>query len=340
MSPRSGGNDIHGTVLGTYSAKPLLGNNLSSKDLALGVPTPFTIRNLYEIAGGIGGPIKKDKLWFYADARQWENATNQIGALEFYDLNETASFPNNLFWGANTAQPAYTFNLYRDVGLRLTFQPTKRNTFTENWINEHNCNCIYNLNTGILAPEATYDHLYTPNWREQATWSFPVNNKLLLWAGFTGVVGNEDYEDTGAASINAGNNHHVVPVTDPTSSTWSYGELANNEGIAGGAGKADFLVFNENFYCLLHHRSALPSSSATPRLTTRRAEAAQFGNPNYGFTPALRPTSPALASGANPFVNGFPERREFADAVPSLGRGRQRPERHSDAFGSRLDQPR
>ncbi len=141
---------------------------MSPSDTALGVPTPFTIRSLYEVAGGIGGPIKKDKLWFFADARQWENATNQIGVLEYYDANETASFPNNLFWGANTAQPAYTLNIYRDYGLRLTWQPTKRNTFTENWINEHNCNCIYNLNSGILAPEATYDHLYTPNWRERA----------------------------------------------------------------------------------------------------------------------------------------------------------------------------
>jgi len=58
--PRSGGNDFHGTVSDTYSAKPLLGQQLDFGRLALGVPTPFTIsHSLYEVAGGIGARSRK-----------------------------------------------------------------------------------------------------------------------------------------------------------------------------------------------------------------------------------------------------------------------------------------
>ena len=157
---------------------------------ALGVPTPSSIRSLYEVAGGVGGPIKKDKLWFFADARHWVSASNQAGATYFFDANESAPFPNNLYWAANSSRPAYISNTYTDGGLRLTWQATKRNKFTENWIQENNCNCIYTLNAGIVGAGSHHRPLLQPNWREQATWTFPVNNKLLLWAGFTAVVGN------------------------------------------------------------------------------------------------------------------------------------------------------
>ena len=58
---------------------------------ALGVPTPSSIRSLYEVAGGVGGPIMKDKLWFFADARHWISSSNQAGANYFFDANEVRS---------------------------------------------------------------------------------------------------------------------------------------------------------------------------------------------------------------------------------------------------------
>ncbi len=135
----------------------------------------------------------------------------------------------------------------------------------------------------------------------------PVNNKLLLWAGYTAVVGNEDYEDTGGASINAGNNHHVVPANNVSSSTWSYGDLANNEGIAGGAGKAGFLVMNENFSA-----SYLTGPHAFKfgymEINDKEERETQFGNPSNGSSlPALSLTGAdyqTLAGIGNPYVNG------------------------------------
>jgi len=188
--PKNGGNSLHGTVQADFGTKGLESANVTPALQALGVPTPSSIRSLYEVAGGVGGPIIKDKLWFFADARHWVSASNQAGATYFFDGQESAPYPNNLYYAADSGRPAYISNTYTDGGLRLTWQATKRNQFTEDFIQENNCNCFYTINAGLLAPEATTDHYYQPNWREQATWTFPVNNKLVLWAGFTAVLGN------------------------------------------------------------------------------------------------------------------------------------------------------
>lgn len=188
--PKNGGNALHGTLQADFGTKGLESANVTPALQALGVPTPSSIRSLYEVAGGVGGPIVKDKLWFFADARHWVSASNQAGATYFFDAQESAPYPNNLYYAADSSRPAYISNTYTDGGLRLTWQATKRNQFTEDFIQENNCNCFYTINQGLLAPEATTDHYYQPNWREQATWTFPVNNKLVLWAGFTAVIGN------------------------------------------------------------------------------------------------------------------------------------------------------
>ncbi len=188
--PKNGGNDLHGTLQADFGTKGLESANVTPALQGLGVPTPSSIRSLYEVAGGVGGPIIKDKLWFFADARHWVSASNQAGATYFFDSQESAAYPNNLYYAADSSRPAYISNTYTDGGLRLTWQATKRNQFTEDFVQENNCNCFYTINQGLLAPEATTDHYYQPNWREQATWTFPVNNKLVLWAGFTAVIGN------------------------------------------------------------------------------------------------------------------------------------------------------
>ena len=235
--PKNGGNDFHGSFQGDFGDSTLESGNITPRIQALGVKTPSSIRSLYEVAGGVGGPIKKDKLWFFADARHWVSASNQAGATYFFDANEGASFPNNLYYAPNNSEPAYISNSYTEGGLRLTWQATKRNQFTENFIQENNCNCFYTINQGTLAPEATSDHYYQPNWREQATWTFPATNKLLLWAGFTAVIGNL--------------NMNGRPVNAGGATATSYAVVDNSANFTYGANPAytfePFANINENF---------------------------------------------------------------------------------------------
>jgi carboxypeptidase family protein len=237
--PKNGGNDLHGNLQADFGTKGLESGNVTPRLQALGVPTPSSIRSLYEVAGGVGGPILKDKLWFFTEARHWISASNQAGATYFFDAQESAPYPNNLYYAADSSRRAYISNTYTDGGLRLTWQATKRNQFTENFIQENNCNCFYTINQGLLAPEATTDHYYQPNWREQATWTFPVNNKLVLWAGFTAVLGNLNMNlrppDQGGATATS------YAVTDSTAN-FTYSAPAGTSLIT-----EPFTNINENF---------------------------------------------------------------------------------------------
>ena len=237
--PKNGGNDLHGAFQADFGHKALQSGNVTPALQALGVPSPSTIRSLYEVAGGVGGPIKKDKLWFFADARHWISSSNQAGANFFYDANEAALFPNNLYYAADPSRPAYDVNTYTDVGLRLTWQATKRNQFTENFIQERNCNCFYTISSGLLAPEATTHHWYVHDWRDQTTWTFPVNNKLVLWAGFTAVVSAIDTRSSGETPTS-------FAITD-SSANFTYGANGTALNAGGTYGLTSQNQLNGNF---------------------------------------------------------------------------------------------
>ena len=237
--PKSGGNIVHGAFQGDFGAKALQTGNVTPQLQGLGVPAASSIRSLYEVAGGVGGPIKKDKLWFFADARHWVSSSNQAGANFFYDANEAAPFPNNLYYAADSSRPAYDINTYTDVGLRLTWQATKRNQFTENFIQERNCNCYYTISSGLLAPEAATHHWYVHDWRDQVTWTFPVSNKLVLWAGFTAVVSDIDTKSSGETPTS-------FAVTD-SSANFTYGANGTALNPGGTYGLTSQIQLNENF---------------------------------------------------------------------------------------------
>ena len=237
--PKNGGNAFHGSFQADFGHKALQSGNVTPALQALGVPASSSIRSLYEVAGGVGGPIKKDKLWFFADARHWISSSYQAGANFFYDANEAAPFPNNLYYAADPSRPAYDINTYTEVGLRLTWQATKRNQFTEHFIQERNCNCFYTISSGLLAPEAATHHYYLHDSHDQVTWTFPVNNKLVLWAGFTAVMSDIDTKGSGETPTS-------FAITD-SSANFTYGANGTALNPGGTYGLTTQIDFNENF---------------------------------------------------------------------------------------------
>ena len=97
-----------------------------------------TLRRQYDAAGGIGGPIRQDRLWFFASGRALINSTYQPG--NYY--NKAA---NPLFYEPDLARQAYDRAQARQGGVRLTLQATSKDKvgFTGHW--ENNCNCQFGL---------------------------------------------------------------------------------------------------------------------------------------------------------------------------------------------------
>jgi hypothetical protein len=61
---KDGGNMFTGTVSGNYTPSDFQGTNLDDELRQRGITTPTKIKKIYDIGGGFGGPIKRDKLWF------------------------------------------------------------------------------------------------------------------------------------------------------------------------------------------------------------------------------------------------------------------------------------
>src|SRR6185503_12328687 len=62
--PKTGGNTLHGSAFYSGSGKNLQADNSGGKVAA---PTPLT--KVYDVNGAVGGPILKDRLWYFATAR-------------------------------------------------------------------------------------------------------------------------------------------------------------------------------------------------------------------------------------------------------------------------------
>ena len=68
---REGGNQFHGTLFGSFANDSFQGNNIGVDLLARNpaLANPGFIDKNWDFNPGFGGPIKRDKVWFYLSGR-------------------------------------------------------------------------------------------------------------------------------------------------------------------------------------------------------------------------------------------------------------------------------
>jgi hypothetical protein len=81
MIPRDGGNRVNGSVFGGYQQKSFQSDNLTDELKARHLTTPDGIDKLSNVEGSIGGPIKRDTIWFFGSARAFHLNTLPADAL-------------------------------------------------------------------------------------------------------------------------------------------------------------------------------------------------------------------------------------------------------------------
>src|SRR5215475_6940489 len=69
MAPKEGGNSFHGSFYSAFENSSMQSNNLSPYLQSRGVRVVDRIGDYHDIDGTFGGPIKKDKLWFFVSGR-------------------------------------------------------------------------------------------------------------------------------------------------------------------------------------------------------------------------------------------------------------------------------
>jgi hypothetical protein len=174
--PKDGGNTFRGSFNIAGTNGDLQSSNLTDELRARGLTTSSEVKKIWDVGGGFGGPIKKDRLWFYAAFRKW--GSQEYAAGSFY--NKTQSTP---FYTPDLSRRGYTNFYQRDASARLTWQASSRNRFILAHSKQHNCQCHLTVDSGTRAPEAALDYQYWPNYMVQATWTYPATNRLLFEAG-------------------------------------------------------------------------------------------------------------------------------------------------------------
>ena len=178
--PRDGGNIYSGSFTSNFANQSLQSDNLDDGLKARAVTVIAAIRKRYDAGGGIGGPIQRDKLWFFASSRYWVTSTYVPGNY----FNKTQG---TLFYTPDLSRPLYDDNYYWDNRIRLTWQATQKNKIAATFGVERNCNCLNNVSTGQRDAAASGSAYYWPNRNGQVIWNSPVTNRLLFEAGFTFV---------------------------------------------------------------------------------------------------------------------------------------------------------
>jgi len=87
MIPRDGGNKPSGSVFLGLQKESFQSDNVGPDLIARGLKTSDGIGKLYNVEGAFGGPIKKDKIWFFGSARDFSLDT--LPANTFYGLAGT-----------------------------------------------------------------------------------------------------------------------------------------------------------------------------------------------------------------------------------------------------------
>ena len=180
--PRSGGNALSGSGYLSWAGSAMQSDNLTPALIALRV-TPSPLIKNYDLSGAVGGPIRQDRAWFFGTVRGQGNSAYITNM--FY--NKNAGDPNKWLYDPDLSRQAFNDKTWQNASGRVTVQATPRNKFNVFWDEQKVCQKCENggnYANATTSPEANgYGDLH-PMRFQSATWTSPVNSRLLLEGGF------------------------------------------------------------------------------------------------------------------------------------------------------------
>ena len=75
--PKTGGNTMSGAVFFSGTGEKLQSDNYTDEFEAAGLAAPIPLAKVYDLNGAVGGPIMKDRVWYFANART-QGSTRRI----------------------------------------------------------------------------------------------------------------------------------------------------------------------------------------------------------------------------------------------------------------------
>lgn len=208
--PKTGGNSVKGNLYLAGTPGGLVGSNFTPELEARGLRVPGDLLKLWDYTAGVGGPIVKDRLWYFGNVRE-EGSWSSVPGMY---ANKNAGVPGKYIYEADTSRQAATAHSWRIASLRLTGQVSQKDKINVFWDEQRPCQgaawpgtddgCrqqpdskwIIGGASGVAgsfgsasatsAPEISNyaGRGYAYQRVQQATWTSPRTNRLLLDAGF------------------------------------------------------------------------------------------------------------------------------------------------------------
>ena len=321
--PRDGGNTFRGTMFATGTNEHFAGSNLTDELKARGLTTPTSLRTLWDVNPSVGGPIMRDRIWFYSSGRVNGEDTYSGG---FYNKNEgTPSW----VYVADPSKPAFNHANQTSINARITWQANQTNKFSFFYDKQTRCWCQRRL-TPTTSPEGISANQYPRADLLQTTWSSPLTSRLLLDAGVSYRPENWKYllpypeligvseQSTGmvyrgATNANAGGlgpDALNVVVNSRAAMTYVTGTHALKAGFNNQWGKRQIVVGDNNYNLSYRFNNGVPNQltqRSTPFTTT------SYMNPELGIYLQDRWTIDRLTMNLGVrfdyYADSFPEQR-------------------------------
>src|SRR3989449_556957 len=178
--PKDGGNRFSGSLSAEFTGPGLTSDNLTDDLRARGLTAAPSVRRYYDVGGGLGGPIKRDTLWFFVASRREDRSLYQVG--NYYNKRQ-----GTLFYEPDLSRPAYNRDYSTDYSLRLTLQAAAKHKIVLAYTQHPACQCTFAILEQVsplplIAPEAVAEHHYDPQFLSTVTYTYPATNRLLIEA--------------------------------------------------------------------------------------------------------------------------------------------------------------
>ena len=181
LIPREGGNQFKGSVFATGANESWQSSNYTDELKSAGLRTPNGLKVVYDVNPGVGGPIIKDKLWFYSAAR-WQTSQTYIAGL--YE-NQNAGDPTKWDYEPDLSRRAFQPLIQQSFNTRMTWQVSPRNKIA--FFGEHQYRVWEQLTPTISYESATkYD--FPENEFFTGSYTSPISNKWLLDVKVSDIV--------------------------------------------------------------------------------------------------------------------------------------------------------
>jgi hypothetical protein len=188
LVPKEGGNQFSFTASGTGTNDSLQSDNLTDALRAQGLSATNEIIHFYNVDAALGGPMKQDRVWFFASARAAGNK-NTVAGLHF---NKTQGTP---FYTPDLDRQAWRKEWMKGGSGRVTWQVSDKNKIGgfADFLS------FFNRGRGeFQSPEANMSQYnLSPQGLFQVTWNSPRTSKFLLEAGWSFMEGRWPYPSPG-----------------------------------------------------------------------------------------------------------------------------------------------